>query len=521
MLLACCPLLAAAAALAAAAPPVTVTLDTTRALATTNASLFGVTIDTFSLARGLDWSAPALLEPTKALAPPLLRIGGSAQRGYPTCFDAAHDPEPMNSTCLTRQYWQALCDFSAAVGAKMLYGLDAHDTVGTMQLLKDLSGARGGRPGNACPALLGFSIGNEGVPGSNASFWAVRQQLSTFPLSATTPTPLLVGPDSPMMPGNANYFVPLATKILRAAGPALDAASFHLYSFCDGNRPRDGSIGSVDKVKFFSKASLALAAESVAMMKAVVANTSTPHIPIWLSESNSICDGGVTNLSNTWANVPWLFSQLGQLAAAGVPVMAQQTLIGSDYGLLSGPGDRTQNATEGWESAVTARPNLFANLLHRTLIAPAATGSGGAMTVLKASVNSETAAAYAYCAGPGAKAVAGGAAVVVLINLDEAQPVTFKLPLHVPTQAASAAAALSVWSLYGQSTPLPPNPSPEQVEALITSPRVHLNGAEAPLAITADEMAPRVLAAGTDSVEVPGLGVAMVLVPGVAAAVCK
>ena len=33
-------------------------------------------------------------------------------------------------------------------------------------------------------------------------------------------------------------------------------------------------------------------------------------------------------------------------------------------------------------------------------------------------------------------------------------------------------------------------------------------------------MEPEVLAAGTDSVQVPGLGVAMVLVPGVAAAVC-
>ena len=231
-------------ALAAAAPPVSINLDTRQALATTNATLFGVTIDTFTLAKGLDWSAPALLEPAKALGPPLLRIGGSAQRGYPTCFDAAHDPQPMNTTCLTRKYWQALCDFSAAIGAKLLYGLDAHDTKGTMALLKDLNDARGGYPGNTCPALLGFSIGNEGVPGSNASFWAVRAQLQNFPLS-DTPTPLLVGPDSPMMPSNKAYFVPLATEILRAAGPALDAASFHLYSFCDANRPRDGSIDAV------------------------------------------------------------------------------------------------------------------------------------------------------------------------------------------------------------------------------------------------------------------------------------
>ena len=120
-----------------------------------------------------------------------------------------------------------------------------------------------------------------------------------------------------MMPSNQAYFVPLATKILRAAGGALDGASFHLYSFCDGNRPRDGSIASVAKAKFFSKAALGLASESVAMMQAVVANTSTPHLPLWLSETNSICEGGVANLSNTYANTPWLVNQLGLLAAAG------------------------------------------------------------------------------------------------------------------------------------------------------------------------------------------------------------
>jgi hypothetical protein len=50
--------------------------------------------------------------------------------------------------------------------------------------------------------------------------------------------------------------------------------------------------------------------------------------------------------------------------------MAQQTLVGNDYGLLSGVGDRVQ--ATGWEEHLTARPNFFANLLHRTLISPPA-----------------------------------------------------------------------------------------------------------------------------------------------------
>ena len=42
--------------------------------------------------------------------------------------------------------------------------------------------------------------------------------------------------------------------------------------------------------------------------------------------------------------------------------MAQQTLIGEDYGLLSGPGDRAQ--LPGWWQNVTPRPNFYANLLY-------------------------------------------------------------------------------------------------------------------------------------------------------------
>ena len=284
-----------------------------------------------------------------------------------------------------------------------------------------------------------------------------------------------------MMPTNANYFVPLATKILRAAGGALDAATFHVYSFCDGNRPASSSIKETSKVKFFDKQAMALPAESVRMMRAVVANTTLPpSFPIWLSETNSICSGGVANLSNTYANTPWLFNQLGLLARMGVPVMAQQTLIGSDYGLLSGHGDRLQNASLQWEAQVTARPNFFANILHRRLTA--APGSDSMMTVLNASIDSESAAVYAYCASatasdlvslPGSVFGGAGSVVFVLLNLDPNQTLTFQLSVPPPTAFASsvvrsgdqqatgtkqqqndgarvAAPQLSVWELYGQ-----------------------------------------------------------------------
>jgi hypothetical protein len=101
----------------------------------------------------------------------------------------------------------------------------------------------------------------------------------------------------------------------------------------------------------------------------------------------------------------------------------------------------------------------------------------------------------------------------------------FKIePTSTVAAAGSTMMQLSVWSLNGASQPLPPNPSPKQVEDLITSPAVFLNGNRTPLSVegvVASGMAPSVLAAGTDSVEVPGLGVAFVLVQWVAVSVCK
>ena len=101
----------------------------------------------------------------------------------------------------------------------------------------------------------------------------------------------------------------------------------------------------------------------VEAFKAVLANTSYPDLPIWLSESNSICSGGVAGLTDSYANTPWLLNQLGRLGLAGVQVMAQQTLLGENYGLLADLDDRTQGP--GWEHNLTARPvRLLSSELH-------------------------------------------------------------------------------------------------------------------------------------------------------------
>ena len=146
----------------------------------------------------------------------------------------------------------SLCNFAAEIGAGLIYGMNTGHMVENLALVDDV------RVNNSCPSLHAISLGNEGVPGSPAEFIALRAALDKFdaelpPAQHTQPDtqqhgqqhgqqqkrPLLVGPDSAMTPWGTcptknncpGYFVPLATRIVQACGQALDAASFHVYSF--------------------------------------------------------------------------------------------------------------------------------------------------------------------------------------------------------------------------------------------------------------------------------------------------
>ena len=205
------------------------------------------------------------------LQPGLLRIGGSAQRGFPVCpgfNDTRRHPEAWNATCLTQPYFKSLCAFAHDIGAGLVYGLNTGRMEDNIALLDDV------RVNGTCPSLYAITLGNEGVPGSPAEFIRLRAALDEFdkpslPAAATAPAgagvvkevgreavaaaatllaatgaerrqskrPLLVGPDSAMTPWGTcpsknncpGYFVPLATKIIRECGQVLDAASFHVY----------------------------------------------------------------------------------------------------------------------------------------------------------------------------------------------------------------------------------------------------------------------------------------------------
>lgn len=127
--------------------------------------------------------------------------------------------------------------------------------------------------------------------------------------------------------------------------------------------------------------------------KAVATGGGKTSLPIWLTETNSVCHQGVFNDTNAFFNTLWLVNRLGMMAERGVEVMARQTLIGFNYSLLGNYPDEPMAPT----------PDYFTTLLFRQLV-----GSGSIPTTS----DNVLVPTYSYCGR-------NGGVVMSFVSLDE------------------------------------------------------------------------------------------------------
>src|SRR5712692_4172643 len=141
-----------------------------------------------------------------------------------------------------------------------------------------------------------------------------------------------------------------------------------------------------------------------------------PGKPMWLTETADAACGG-----NPWASsfldTFRYLDQLGRVARQGVQVVAHNTLVASDYGLLD-------------EADLTPKPKYWGALLWRKLMGTTVLDSG---VPLRAGLH-----AYAQCL----RGTPGGVALLV-INTDEAASQTLTLPTKAERYTLSATNPLS------------------------------------------------------------------------------
>jgi len=361
----------------------------------------GVDSDLFEYRPPIDLADARLRKLAAALAPAYLRVSGTwANSTYFADSDAAPTAPPAGfNDVLTRRQWRGVVDFAQAVDAKIVTSFAVSRgtrnaagawTPDQAQHLLAYTHAIGGAIAAAEfmnePNLAAFG----GAPaGYDAS--AYRRDFGIFHalVRQAVPDMMILGP------GTVGETA-VASDLLAASGPGIDALSYHYYGTlserCSGRTLPETAL---------SEDWLSRAARAQTFYQAL-RDRLEPGKPIWLTETADAACGGNPSAA-TFLDTFRYLDQLGRLAKAGVQVVMHNTLAASDYGLLD-------------ETTLKPRPNYWGALLWRQLMGT---------TVLDAGVPTGPGLhVYAHCQ----RGTPGGV-VVLVVNTDRDAPHALRLPI--------------------------------------------------------------------------------------------
>jgi len=322
----------------------------------------------------LDLADPALIAMARAIAPGILRLGGSPEDSI--FFDAdgscvagsggsgpapggyfCSQVRPYVYGCLTAARWEELLSFAASTGLRLVLGVNACAGRLSNATAMDFSNARALLEATAASpharALYGLELSNEvvgvpseahtiGVAAYAADAAALRALAASIFAAAGLPPPPLAGPDvaSPAT----------VSAVLGAAPPRTFAAlTYHHYSHCPA-----GAF-------FFLLEPACL--EVVDQWGAMYAAIAAAHdgVAAWAGETAENGGGGVPGLTDSFTSTLYYAWQLGALPLSGVELSARQALVGGDYELL-----------DHHAPALTPNPDFWLLFFFRALI-----GGGG------------------------------------------------------------------------------------------------------------------------------------------------
>jgi heparanase len=339
-------------------------------------SVPGIDPNAFRNRAPIDLENPRLRKLAAALGPAYVRVSGTWANStyFHDSDDAApSSPPPGFGGVLTRSQWRGVVDFSRAVNAKIItsFAISAgvRDPGGLwtpVQAVKFLAFTRS--IGGSIAAAEFFnepsfaSIG--GAPkGYDAAAYA-RDFAVFLPFARkNAPGMLVLGPGSVGEAASTAPGIPLlkSEDMLKAAGPGLDAFSYHFYGAVSKRCAFMAGAPQTTPEAALSVDWLSRTARDEAFY-AALRDRFEPGKPLWLTETGEAACGG-----NPWAasfidSFRYL-DQLGRLAKRGVQVVAHNTLSASDYALID-------------EETFTPRPNYWSALLWRKMMGAAVLDAG-------------------------------------------------------------------------------------------------------------------------------------------------
>ncbi|MCA9670277.1 MAG: hypothetical protein KC503_32000 [Myxococcales bacterium] len=353
-----------------------------------------------------DFARPRLRALAKALAPALLRVGGTdADHTYYDLDGTTGGKAPAGfEWVLTKAQWDGVADFARALDYRILFTLNAgkgpRDQSDVWQgdnarSLVEYSVANNvpvdvwelGNEVNGYSVLLGFFL----QPQQYGADLAAARAL----IDAAAPGAKLAAPAIAYWPKAGefnNYF-----GQLMAVGPhPVDIVTWHYYPQQSRRCPLATRRARAEVM--LDPQNLDEASRWAAEVEAHT-KKGAPGAAVWLGESGNAQCGGEPGVSDAFAGSFWWIDQLGVLAARGQGAVVRQTLSGSDYGLID-------------DQTLEPRPDYWASLLWRRLVGT---------RVLSAKSDDTKLRAYAHCRRQ------GDGVTVVLLNVDTAKSVRVDL----------------------------------------------------------------------------------------------
>jgi glycosyl hydrolase family 79 len=381
----------------------------------------GMNADLYRYRPPLELGNARLRKLAAALGPAYVRVSGTWAN---TTYFSATDPPPAAPPAgfkgvLSRAQWKGVIDFAQAVNAQIVTsfatGAGTRDAAGVWTAeqaarLLDYTGAIGGRIA-AAEFMNEPNLAVMGGAPANYDAAAYGRDIKRFHAfaRAVAPDMLILGPGSvgetADEPGAADGSSLATRNLLTASRPAaLDAVSYHHYGALSRRCAAMGAQTTPEA---------ALSDEWLGGTDATLAyyrklrDTFAPGKPVWLTETADAACGG-----NPWArsflDTFRYLDQLGRLARQEVDVVAHNTLVASDYGLLD-------------DVTLAPKPNYWGALVWRKLMDTRVLDSG-VPTLSGFHL-------YAHClrGAPGRRS--NGGVALLAINNDRAAARTLTVPV--------------------------------------------------------------------------------------------
>lgn len=362
-----------------------------------------------------------------ALGPAYVRVSGTwANTTYfPESDDAVLKTPAGFNGLLSHEQWNGVVDFSHAVDAEIVTSFSVSAgvrnaagewTPDQARRLVDYTRSIGGKIAAAEfmnePNLAAMG---GAPPGYSAAAYGRDFKLFHAFARQALPDMKILGPgsvgesaaESGLALGTAGVLK--SRDLLMASGDGLDGFSYHHYGAVS-RRCADMGNQTTSKAAL-SQEWLKRTDETLAFYKAL-RDEFEPGKPLWLTETADAACGG-NQWAATFLDTFRYLDQLGRLARQGVQVVAHNTLVASDYGLLN-------------EQTFAPKPNYWGALLWRTLM-------GGVVLDPGKSAIPEL-HVYAHCM----RGVPGGV-VTLAINTDRVASYPIALPQTAERYTLSSA----------------------------------------------------------------------------------